>query len=382
MLRSNLPKSLAAFSVNAGERFRALGTISAIDVWPVDVPLVDPFVISRGAVTRAEVAFVRVRLDSGVVGYGEIAPFHALTGETRDASVLSARRMAGHLAGRSADDSQIAAFLQSLAPTEPSACAGIECALVDAVARACGAPLWQHWGAAEVVAVETDITLPILEAARVAELAASWHARGFRTFKLKVGGDRAADRERVSDIAARYSDVCFILDANQGFSGVDAATEFIDSLGEVATRIRLLEQPLARGDLSGMAELRKRLEIPLAADESVFTASDARNVVDAGAADVINLKIMKSGLHETFAIASIAREHDVGLMIGGMVETRLAMSFSLAFVMGVGGVTYVDLDTPLLLAEDPVRGGFAYDGPRMTVWNEFGTGIEPVRPPE
>jgi L-alanine-DL-glutamate epimerase-like enolase superfamily enzyme len=92
---------------------------------------------------------------------------------------------------------------------------------------------------------------------------------------------------------------------------------------------------------------------------------------------VINLKIMKSGLGETLATAEMATKSGVGLMVGGMVETRLAMSFSLALALGVGGVTHFDLDTPLLMSRDPVRGGYAYDGPRMMMWNEPGIGAVP-----
>lgn len=355
-------------------------TIKAIDVWPVDVPLVDPFVISRGVVASAEIAFVRVQLAGGVEGFGEIAPFGALTPETRDASVAAARRLSGLLIGRDAADDTVDAEMRAHAPGEPAARAGLECALVDAVARAADVPLWRHWGFAggsQPPPVVTDITLPILDDERVFELCADWHGRGFRTLKLKVGIDAARDRDRVLGIAQRFADVDFILDANQGYATADGAAAFVESLGQTVSRVRLLEQPLPREDLAGMSALRKRVATPVAADESVLTADDARRVVEQGAADVINLKIMKSGLRETFAIAGIARDNGVGLMIGGMVETRLAMGFSLAFVVGVGGVTHVDLDTPLLLAEDPVRGGFTYAGPEMLVSADPGTGATP-----
>jgi L-alanine-DL-glutamate epimerase-like enolase superfamily enzyme len=64
-------------------------------------------------------------------------------------------------------------------------------------------------------------------------------------------------------------------------------------------------------------------------------------------------------------------------MIGGMVETRLAMSCSLAIAAGLGTIKYLDLDTPLLLRDDPFEGGYRYDGPELHLYDQPGLGIEP-----
>lgn len=357
-------------------------TIASVDVWTADIGLRDQFVISKGAVSRAELAFVRARLDDGTVGFGEIAPFAALTGETRGRSVRVARDLARRLVvGRASDLRAIAGALSEAAPGEPAARCGLECAVADAHARALGIPLWRVWGAADVRPRETDITIPILDEGRVDALVASWWARGFRVLKLKVGVDAAADRSRVRRIAERYEEAAFVLDANQAFDAA-GALRFVESLGNCAVRVTLFEQPVARGDLEGLARVRRECGVRVVADESVFTLADARSVIDAGAADVINLKIMKSGLSESLAIADLARANGVGLMVGGMVETRLAMSFSLAIALGRGGVDHLDLDTPLLLCDDPHAGGFAYDGPTLSVCHEPGVGVTPVcRPP-
>ena len=137
----------------------------------------------------------------------------------------------------------------------------------------------------------------------------------------------------------------------------------------------MIEQPLARADIDGMAELRARSPVPIAADESVFTLDDARRVIAAHAADVVNLKIMKSGLSQTIEIARAVRAAGLGLMIGGMMETRLAMGVSLSLVLGFGGIDHLDLDTPLLLSEDPWVGGYTYDGPRLVPTQEPGLGM-------
>jgi L-alanine-DL-glutamate epimerase-like enolase superfamily enzyme len=279
----------------------------------------------------------------------------------------------------------VCASLEELGPEAPAARAGLECALVDALARARGIPLHALWSELEgahpdVRARETDMTLPMLDDARVAELAQRWYQRGFRVLKLKVGDpDVDKDLARVEWLARHYADVSFVLDANQGYQRAQARA-FVERLRAWPERVRLIEQPLARDDLSGMAELRALSPVPIAADESVFTLSDARRVIDAGAADVVNLKITKSGLAQTIEIARAVRAAGLGLMIGGMMETRLAMGVSFSLVLGLGGIDHLDLDTPLLMSDDPWVGGYSYDGPRLLPSNEPGLGMHPKQP--
>ena len=351
--------------------------IVAFDVKPMNVALEDEFVISRGRIDEVQNAWVSITLDDGSTGFGELAPFAALTGETRDHSVDAARRLCEALSGREADAPRLAEEMAEREPGQPAARTGVECALVDAVARSRGVPLYEMWGSADVRTVETDITLPILEEGRVDVLARRWYGRGFRVFKLKVGADPDADVARVHRLATAFPGLEFVLDANQAFAADDALS-FIGALGPLAGRVRLYEQPVERGDLDGMCRVRAQAGVPVAADESVFSVDDARRVIDENAADVINLKIMKSGLHETLRIAALAREHGVGLMVGGMVETRLAMGFSLALALGGGGVTHFDLDTPLLMRSDPIAGGYTYEGPRLTPSPLPGTGASPA----
>ena len=119
----------------------------------------------------------------------------------------------------------------------------------------------------------------------------------------------------------------------------------------------LLEQPVVRDDLDSMAAIRSETGIPVAEDESVRSLVDAQEVVARGAADYINIKIMKTGVVEAREIASFTKTSGLKLMIGGMVETRVAIGCSFSLVLGLGGFEVLDLDTPLLLATDPVTGG-------------------------
>lgn len=353
-------------------------TVSRMDAWPVDVELTDAFVIAQGAVVVAQNLFVRLTLAGGAVGYGECAPFVELTGEDRAPCLAALNRLEGEVVGRSAWYCRsLSRRWAELEPAQPAARCGLETALVDAYCRAAKVPLWAWWGGGQTTGLVTDITIPILPLDRSLALADEWHARGFRIFKLKIGSNYEEDLERVRLIAEQHADVSFVLDANQGFDASEALA-LLEKLAPLGARLRMFEQPVPRDDLAGMARVRAGTEVPIAADESVATVADARRVIELEAADIINLKITKSGLFESLEIANLAHALGLKLTIGGMVETRLAMGCSLALAAGLGWMYGLDLDTPLLMRSDPLRGGFQYDGPRMLPAPGPGLGTEPV----
>jgi len=128
-----------------------------------------------------------------------------------------------------------------------------------------------------------------------------------------------------------------------------------------------------------MRALRRATGWPLALDESVSTGADARRLAREGVADVINVKLMKAGIGEALEVVSVARAAGMGLMIGGNVESVLAMTVSASFAAGLGGFRYADLDTPLFLAENPFEGGFARDGGRISLGHiRTGHGVRPL----
>jgi L-alanine-DL-glutamate epimerase-like enolase superfamily enzyme len=138
-----------------------------------------------------------------------------------------------------------------------------------------------------------------------------------------------------------------------------AALALLDALGDLREQVVLFEQPTAADDLAGLAAVR-HAGVRVAADESVRSLSDLGRLARAGAADIVNLKITKSGLVGALDLALAARSHGLGLMIGGMVETRLAMTASACLAGGLGGFSHIDLDTPFFLADDPFQGGCDY----------------------
>ncbi len=351
-------------------------TITHVELWPLDLPITDPFVVATGQLQVAQNAFVRLTLHDGTIGYGEIAPFPAITGEDRASSLVQAGILGQHLLGRSVlHYRRLGHELSELAPQAPAARCGLETALLDALTRAMHVPLWALWGGADVRVRETDVTIPIASVERTDALARQWYGQGFRLLKIKVGHDVDEDIRRLEALHRQYADVAFVIDANQGYTFEEAATLLRGVNGFEGT-IRLLEQPLARDDLDGHAKLRLDFHVPIAADESVQSRQDLQAVIQHRAADSINVKITKSGLMEGLAITTVAQASGLGVMLGGMVETRLAMGCSYGLAMGLGGCAVLDLDTPLLLETDPIDGGYTYEGPRLHPWHGPGLDLD------
>lgn len=354
---------------------RRTQVIERIDYWPMDIPLTDPFVVATGSRTVAETLFVRLTLSDGTQGYGEAAPFPEVGGETRTASLAAVDRLGRTMLGHPADQfKDIARALTERAPCQPAARCALETALLDAYCRARELPMWAFWGGEDVREHETDITIPIETPKKTLALARGWYAKGFRLFKMKIGKDADEDVRRLEAVHRELPGVAFIGDGNQGFSREECLS-FVSGVAAFGGRLVLLEQPLDREDLDGLAEIRRKTGISVAADESVRSLSDARQVIKLGAADYVNIKIMKTGLFEAHEIAAFTLASGLKLMIGGMVETRMAMGCSFSLVLGMKGFEVLDLDTPLLLGHDPISGGYRYSGPRLLPWQETGLGM-------
>jgi L-alanine-DL-glutamate epimerase-like enolase superfamily enzyme len=355
-------------------------SIRSVRVARMDIPLLAPFGISKGALEVAANALVTVELADGTLGYGEAAPFPAYNGETQALALDLLSRAGNWLPGRDAADWRALSseFRSSGGPACGSALCALETALLDAVNRRAGVSLWRYFGGAGTE-LETDMTVTTGTPAEACEAARLIRLRGIRVIKAKVGGagGTAGDLARISAILEAAPGYPLVLDGNAAL-GRAGASELVRGLRSRGIAPLLLEQWLPAEDLAGMRALHAESGWTVAADESVTTAADARLVAREGAAQVINIKLMKAGIAEALEVAAIAREAGIGLMIGGNVESILAMTASACFAAGLGGFGYADLDTPLFLAENPFEGGFTLEGGRISVAHiEAGHGVLP-----
>lgn len=235
----------------------------------------------------------------------------------------------------------------------------VDCALWDLEAARSGAPVWQLAGKRPPRALRTTFTLgaetPEVMAARAQACVQA------RAIKIKLTGELDLDLARVRAIRAARPDVWLGVDGNQGYTRAE-----LDALvaGLVAHQVALLEQPLRRGceaELDGY-----RSPIPIAGDESILTLADVPSAV--GRFDVVNIKLDKcGGLTEGLMMAAAARQLGLGVMVGNMGGSSLAMAPS--FVLGQE-CDIVDLDGPTFLANDyapavDYRDGDVWAGPEI-----------------
>ncbi|MFT3923313.1 MAG: dipeptide epimerase [Myxococcales bacterium] len=357
-------------------------TIERIEVTPLSVPLLEPFVIATGRIDVTRAVLVRATLANAqgarATGLGEAAALPPVTAEDQPDVLAALQDAVPAFVGRAwSTSAELATELETgdLA-SRPVARAGLECALLDAWARLVGQPLCSFLTGAPPRVLYTDITLPIGEPAHMLELARHHYANGFRVFKVKIGKAIDQDLRALTDIASALGDARFRLDANAAFSA-DQALWLLERVQRAGIVLECFEQPCARDDLVGMATLSRAASVPVVADESVRTLEDLERIYAAGAAGGVNLKLAKSGgLMAALRIGQRAQELGLRVMCGGMVETRLGMASMGHLACALGGADYVDLDTAFLLASDPFAGGYAERGPELSFAGDPGHGVE------
>lgn len=353
-------------------------TIVDLRVRALDVPLIEPFAIATGAQAVANNILVELHLADGTRGYGEAAPFPAVTGETQASSLAALAALRPRLLNRDVRQWRALALdLKAAAPGAAAARCAIEAAMLDALTKQAQLPLWAFFGGAQTE-LETDMTITAGTVEHAAQSARAIATRGINTIKIKIGGVPEQDLERIAAIHAAVPAAPLILDGNCGYAA-DSALRLLEQLRQRSISIALFEQPVTRHDIAGLARVTRDGGVPVAADESVTTAADALHIAYEQAASVVNIKLMKAGIVEALAIAEICKAAGLGLMIGGMVETALAMNVSAHFAAGLGGFSFVDLDTPMFMAEQPLRGGWIQSGGRLSLAHvAAGHGVGPV----
>lgn len=320
---------------------------------PSNLELRNPFEVAFGVQYEAPNVVVTVETDTGVIGYGESSPDHYLTGETQAATVNVANTTAELLHGR--DIRNYRTLIDDVAntfPGMPSVLFAVETAIIDAYCREKELPLAELFGA-HPRKIETDLTIPIVPPETASERALNATDEGFTSLKVKTGSDLMTDIERVRAVQNAAPNAELKVDANQGWS-VSETVKFDDAMRDLSINLKLIEQPVSKTDIRGLAATRKRTHVPIAADESVFTPADAIRVIREDAADIINVKLGKSGILGSAEIAAIAQAADRDLMIGCMLESAVGIHTSAHLVSGLGSFSYVDLDAMRLLADDAV----------------------------
>ena len=308
--------------------------INRIELHGVEVPLVGDFKTSYHSKSVQRSIVVRIWSSEGSYGLGNVDPIPGYSEETTEQSLEAlAERFAPALLGSDAGNlHRIWMSLASQGDAFLDAKAALEMACVDLFARHLGQPVHRLLGGRILDQVRFNAWIGILPPEQAAREAMMWKSQGYRSAKVKVGGDIHADRERVRAIREAVGDDFEIrADANAGYA-VDTAIELTRLLKPF--RLQLLEQPVAADDIDGLAAVRAAADgVPIMADESILDHASLIDVIRAGAADIVKLKVMKQGglintrrMLETAAAAGLkcVIGHGFGLGINTMAEIMMA----------------------------------------------------------
>lgn len=299
-------------------------------------PFDGAFTIARGS--RREVPVIEVRImRDGVTGRGECVPYPRY-GESLDSVAAQIEALPEWF---SVND------LQGLLPAG-AARNGVDCAMWDWLAKAAGKPVWQLLDLPEPAPLTTAFTLSL---APPEEMRARAAANAHRPLlKIKLG--TPDDMPRLRAVREGAPDARLIVDANEGW---DLATYQALAPELAAMGVALVEQPLPAADDEALRTIPRPL--PVCADESCHDRHGLAAL--RGKYDVINIKLDKTGgLTEALALRDAARAAGFGVMVGCMAASSLAMAPA---ILVAQGADVVDLDGPLLLAQDRPH-GLRYDG--------------------
>ncbi len=312
-------------------------------------PMKTTFATALGSKNCATSVIVRVELEDGQVGTGEVPTSFVVKNETVPAIKKVLGQAGKDLIGFSIDRyGEIVKSFREKWPDFHMTASGLEVALFRDWLAKHKKSEFRYWGARSNI-LETDITIPFI---LQEDIRRQWLEmiikKGFKKYKVKTSGDVAKDIKFVQDInqtlVDKVEDFSIRLDGNQGYTQ-QSCLKMLDELEKAKIKIELFEQPVRRDDFKGLKSLCKRSAVPIIADETVFSSEDCKKVIDENLAHGVNIKIAKSGIEQSTQILRMAKNAGLKVMIGCMTETMIGLSASIYFAAGTGKFDYVDLDS-------------------------------------
>ena len=330
--------------------------ITEVRLGLISVPLRVPFKTALRSVSSVEDVIVEIHTDTGAVGYGEAPPTGVITGDTTGAIIGAIRdHIAKTIIGRDVDDFEdLMIALNACIQKNTSAKAAVDMALWDLYGQLYKIPVYKLMGGAKK-SIVTDITISVNDPEEMVRDALNAIDRGYDCLKVKVGKEPEKDIARLS-------------------------VRILNGMQEKGLDLEFVEQPVKAHDFEGLKYVTERSYVPVLADESVFSPQDALTIMQMGAADLVNIKLMKcGGLYNALKIASAAEVYGVECMIGCMLEAKISVNAAVHLACAKQIITRVDLDGPVLCSEDPILGGAVFNERKITVSNDPGLGIHGIQ---
>ncbi len=337
-------------------------TITSVEIVKLNIPYKEPFVISLGVIPEATNIVVNIHTSSGLTGTGECAPFVFIVGETQETVFELAKKI-----GRLIKNKDPFAIEDRLSEIDRAVQgnftmkSAFDMALYDLLAKKVNLPLYKLLGGSNSREIYTDMTISIGKPEKMAKDALDFKASGFPAIKIKLGTTMEQDVARIKAIRdAVGMEYPVRIDANQGWDTI-TAIKTLKALDKY--NIEHCEEPIPHWNNRELAKVRDNSPIPIMADESVFDHHDAFRLASMGACDYFNIKFSKSGgINNALKIIAVAEAAGIKCQVGCMSESRYGLTALMHLVAARNNIVHFDLDSSLMLSEDPVTGGIEYRG--------------------
>jgi L-alanine-DL-glutamate epimerase-like enolase superfamily enzyme len=353
--------------------------IISIEAKKINIELYKEFKISFATIKDIENVIVKISTDEGITGYGEAAPFAPVTGESADTVISVLELLKPGLIGTNPLEIEaIHLLMNNIIYGNTSAKCAIDIACYDIAGKTEKKPLYQLLGGGNNT-VQNDVTIGISTPEKMAEEAAFLtEHEGYHILKVKAGVNPDFDLAALSLIRkAVGANTRIRIDANQGYF-LNSAKDFINKLQGL--NIELIEQCLPYWDIESHSLLRNNSNgVKIMLDESIHDLHDAERACKSNAADMLNIKLMKSGgIYQGLKINEIAEYHQVKCMVGCMLETRLALTAGLSLAAAQNNITDVDCDSFLFYDDTKtgISGGFTSFGDTFRLSDKPGLGVD------
>jgi len=351
--------------------------VRKIECIAINVPLRKPYAISTGQVEYLEHVIVLSHLEDGSLGVGEAAPATVVSDEfAADVKLTVENFLAKCVEGQSIFDlERISSDMNRLIPGHTHAKSAVELSLWDAIGKTLETPLCDLIGGTVKSEVPVAWALGMGTEEGMVREAEEYVARGFKNLKVKIGTDSKKDLSNVSAIRRAVGDsVSIRVDANGGYTA-DQAVKTLRRMEEYD--LELIEQPVPRWDVEGLARISKVLDTPVMADESLGSPEDAMRLVRCEAADVFNIKVAKLGIRASKKIAAIAESAGLTCSVGSMIESGVGTAAGAHFSASTSVVRYsTELVGTLLITDDIVKGSYRAEAGKIAVPRGNGLGVE------
>ena len=353
--------------------------ITSIEIYKMDMDLAYICAISLGSIPSAENILIKINTDTGLYGWGEGSPFSFITGETQATCLEAAKFLGKVLIGK--DPTAIeenSVLIKRYLPTHPSVRSAFDMAMWDLLGKESNQPVYKLLGGKNRQ-LRTDQTMGHENSPEEAQkMAQKFLDQGFNEIKMKTGRPGNTDNLHVKAVRELIGeDVHLKIDSNQGW---DLAESLKNARLMEPLNLMYFEQPMPVWNLEDMVRLREKINIPVCADESVFNEHDAFKICKLGAADYLNIKLGKAGgIHTGLKINAISESYGAKCMIGCFSESRLGLTAAAHLVLARPNIIFLDLDSALMLADDPIIGGMTYGEKNksfLTVSDKPGLGVD------